>query len=196
METLQAHRERVRRLRDQFARMLHLRQAIYDAREESWDLRTHWEAAREARINELHEHIDAMAEEIELIREAHFGAPAAVDRMGHAVSAPDYVLDEEAPPPMPVKSTRLPRRVPQVAAAPASQGGLDALMDDDTDASADHGEPDAFAEAGLDVLMGEDDAEAGGEHVGDLAELAEPAGDEPSADAGAAPDEAAGRFHR
>ena len=90
METLQAHRERVQRLRDQFARMLQLRQAIYDAREESWDLRTHWEAARDARINELHDRIDAMAEEIELIREAHFGTTAEADRMGHAVSVPEH----------------------------------------------------------------------------------------------------------
>lgn len=151
METLQAHRERVGRLREQFERMLQLRQAIYDAREESWDLRTHWEAARESRINELHDHIDAMAEEVELIREAHFGATVMADRMGHAVSVPESVLAEEAPRGRPARA-----RQP----APAPTAGLDGKPREEADAAAAESEPDTIADDGLDALMSDDALDA------------------------------------
>ncbi len=184
METLLAHRERVRRLRDQFERMRHLRQSIYAAREESWDLRTHWEASRDARINELHEHIDAMAEEIELIREAHFGAATGVDRMGHAVSAPEYVLGEAAPPPAPVADRGTPQQAPPAPKAPISGAGLGAILGDETDAAADD-----MASDGLDAILGEEPPPPLPD--GDLSDLAQAGGDDPSADAGGA----SGRFN-
>ena len=73
MEVLEQHQKRLRNWREQFERMLTLRAQIFGAQKESWALRAHYSPEAEQRIDALHESIDNMNQEIELIREAFFG---------------------------------------------------------------------------------------------------------------------------
>ncbi|MBI3994257.1 MAG: hypothetical protein HY342_13365 [Candidatus Lambdaproteobacteria bacterium] len=95
MDVLERHQREVRNWREQLERMLHLHTRIFEAQKESWALRAHYSSETEQQIAALHESIDNMSQEIELIREAFFGN---LQRRA-AQLRPSHALQRDDPPP-------------------------------------------------------------------------------------------------
>ena len=122
MEVLQQHRKQVRNWREQLERMLSLRARIFDAQKRSWALRAHYSPDSEQQIDALHENIDNMSQEIELIREAFFGNL----KQSAARARPSHALVPENPPPAApavaeADNDRPEHESPSPAAAPAAE---------------------------------------------------------------------------
>lgn len=94
MEVLHKHREQVADWRAQLERMFTLHSQIFDAQRDSWNLRSNYVEGRDAEIDRLHEEIETMEQEIELIRESYFGNVNTAAH--HAGRARELVAD--APP--------------------------------------------------------------------------------------------------
>ncbi len=90
MDVLDRHRKTVRNWRDQLERMLDLHARIFDAQKQTWALRSQYSPETEQEVRRLHETIDNMTQEIDLIREAFFGnlqRAATKHRPAHALVA-------------------------------------------------------------------------------------------------------------